>query len=58
MWYLAGLGVTDGDELLRNNRQYLDVNAIKLIETAPGTGLSQPGEEPTHHLNRNNISSP
>lgn len=35
--YLGRLGVSDGDELLSDDGQHLDVDAIELIEAAPGT---------------------
>ena len=34
--YLGHLGVPDGDELLGDDRQHLDVNAVELIKAAPG----------------------
>ena len=33
-------GLLDGENLLRNHGQHLDVDAIKLIETSPGTRLN------------------
>ena len=44
------LGPSDGDELLGDHGQHLDVDPVELIKTAPGARLSQPREEPTHHL--------
>lgn len=48
--YLGGLGVTYGDKLLSDDRQHLDVDAVELVEAAPGAGLSQSAEEAAHHL--------
>lgn len=53
--YLGRLGVSDGDELLSDDGQHLDVDAIELIEAAPGTWLSQAAEERPHHLNINTM---
>lgn len=42
----------DGEKLLCNDRQHLNVDPIELIKAAPGSGLGQPREETTHHLVR------
>lgn len=47
---LCGFGVPNGNELLRDDRQNLDVDSIKLIEAAPGPRLCQTAEEAPHHL--------
>ena len=47
---LGSLGVANGDELLSDDGQHLDVDAVEFIEAAPGAGLSQTREEPPHHL--------
>lgn len=53
---LGLFGLHDGEELLCNDRQHLNVDAIELIKAAPSSGLSQPREETTHHLTfENNV---
>ena len=47
---LGLFGLHDGEKLLCNDRQHLNVNPIELIKAAPGSGLGQPREETTHHL--------
>lgn len=48
--YLGSLSVADGDELLGDDRQHLDVDAVELVKAAPRPRLSQTTEEPPHHL--------
>eukprot|EP00983_Pelagomonas_calceolata_P101910 1158747-Pelagomonas_calceolata.AAC.23 len=38
-------GVLDGEQLLRNHRQHLDVDAVELIKAGPGAALGQAAEE-------------
>jgi len=53
----VGLGVANGYELLRNDRQHLNVNAVELVKAAPRSRLSQTREEPSHHLHTNTTIS-
>lgn len=48
--HLCGFGVPNGDELLGNDGQDLNVNSIELVKAAPGPGLRQAAEEAPHHL--------
>lgn len=48
--YPGCLGVSDSNELLSDDWQHLDVDAIELVKAAPGTRLSQTAKECPHHL--------
>ena len=48
--HLCNFSVSDGKKLLSNDRQHFNINPVKLIKTAPGPGLRQSREEPSHHL--------
>ena len=48
--YFVNFSVPNGEQLLSDDRQHLDVDTIKLIEATPCTRLSQTREKPTHHL--------
>ena len=48
--YLCCLGISNGDQLLCNYGQHLDINSIELVKAAPSSGLSQTREESAHHL--------
>lgn len=49
--YPGCLCVSDSDELLSDDWQNLDVDAIEFVKAAPVTRLSQTAEERPHHLN-------
>ena len=40
-------GLQDGEDLLRHHRQHLNVDAVKLVKTAPGSRLEQKERERT-----------
>ena len=42
--------ISNGQQLLSNDGENLNVDAIKFVEAGPSTGLSQPGKETAHHL--------
>jgi hypothetical protein len=44
------LRIPDGDELLGNHRQHLNVDSVELVEATPRSRLGQTGEEAAHHL--------
>ena len=47
---LCLLGFHDGQQLLSNDREHFNVDAVELIEAAPRPRLGQPREETAHHL--------
>ena len=47
---LGLLGLHDGEQLLCDDREHFNVDAVKLVEAAPRPRLGQSGEEPAHHL--------
>ena len=51
--YPGKFRVSDGQQLLSNDRENLDVNTIELVKTAPGTRLSKAREKSAHHLQGN-----
>jgi hypothetical protein len=55
--YLGCHGVYDGDELLCDDRQHLDVDSVELVKAAPSSRLSQTGEESTHHLQTSTVNN-
>ena len=44
------LSVSYRDQLLGDDGEHLDIDAIEFVEAAPGTGCRQSREEPAHHL--------
>jgi hypothetical protein len=40
----------DGEQLLRDDREHLEVDAVELVEARPRPSLRQAGEELFHHL--------
>lgn len=40
----------DGEDLLSNNREHLNINSVKLVEATPCSALSKTTEESSHHF--------
>ena len=49
---LGLLGLHDGQQLLSDDREHFNIDAVELIEAAPRPRLGQSREEATHHLQR------
>ena len=46
--HLRGLGPLDGQDLLRDHAEHLEVDPVELVEARPGPGARQPLEELPH----------
>jgi hypothetical protein len=47
----------NGEDLLGNHREHLNVNAVELIETSPGTTRRQTSKESAHHVHIETIGA-
>ena len=47
---LGELRISDGEQLLCNDRKYFDIDSVEFIKTAPCSGLCKTREKLAHHL--------